>query len=124
MRPSLALLLSALAALAACGRGPEPVRRPPPTPLRDQMTAVDPQKTVAGTLTVAGMTCTGCEYNVRSALQLVDGVLEAEADRASGQVRVRYDPERTTLAHLAEAVRTTGYDAAPGGADARAERGE
>lgn len=105
------LLLLATIPSAACGRGRE--TRPPPTPLVEQMPPVDPARTIAGTLLVAGMTCSGCEYNVTSALRLVDGVLEAEADHASGETHVRFDPERTTLAQLAEAVRTTGYVVAP-----------
>jgi len=77
------------------------------------MRPVDPAQTIERTLSVAGMTCSGCEYNVATALRLVDGVLEAEADHASGVARVRFDPGRTTLADLAEAVRTTGYVVAP-----------
>ena len=77
------------------------------------MKPVDPGRTIERTLLVAGMTCSGCEYNVSTALRLVDGVLEAEADHASGEVHVRFDPSRTTLALLADAVRTTGYVVAP-----------
>ena len=97
--------------LVACEQRPE--RTAPPTPLVEQMQPVDPAKTIEGTLSVAGMTCSGCEYNVTTALRLVDGVLEAEAEHVSGEARVRFDPERTTLARLAEAVRTTGYVVAP-----------
>jgi copper chaperone CopZ len=77
------------------------------------MRPVDPAKAIEGTLLVAGMTCSGCEHNVATALKLVDGVLEAEADHVSGETHVRFDPERTTLARLAEAVRATGYEVAP-----------
>jgi len=77
------------------------------------MRPVDPAKTIEGTLLVSGMHCSGCEYNVTTSLRLVDGVLEAEADHVSGETRVRFDPERTSLEKLAEAVRTTGYPVAP-----------
>jgi copper chaperone CopZ len=108
------VLASALAPLLllqpGCGQREKTA---PPTPLVEQMRPVDPARTIEGTLLVAGMTCSGCEYNVSTALRLVDGVLEAAADHASGEVRVRFDPSRTTLASLAEAVRTTGYVVAP-----------
>lgn len=103
------LLLATL--LIACGQPHE--KTPPPTPLVEQMPPVDPAKTIEGTLFVAGMTCSGCEYNVATALKLVPGVLDAEANHVSGETRVRFDPGMTTLAHLAEAVRTTGYVVAP-----------
>jgi len=77
------------------------------------MRPVDPAKTIEGTLFVSGMSCSGCEYNVSTGLRLVDGVLEAHADHTSGEVKVRFDPSRTTLALLADAVRTTGYPVAP-----------
>ncbi len=97
--------------LGACG--PRREETPPPTPLVEQMPPVDPAKAIEGTLLVAGMTCSGCEHNVTTALRLVPGVLEAEADHVSGETCVRFDPGMTTLAHLAEAVRTTGYAVSP-----------
>jgi copper chaperone CopZ len=81
------------------------------------MPPVDPARTVTGRLLVAGMTCSGCEYNVTTALRLVAGVLEAEADHVSGEVEVRYDPGTTGLAELAAAVRAGGYRATPAGTE-------
>ena len=70
-----ALLPSVLAAaIGACGDSR--AAHAPPTPLVDQMPPVDPAKTIPGKLLVAGMTCSGCEYNVTTALRLVPGVLE------------------------------------------------
>ena len=113
MRPFRTSLLLFLPLLACEQRREKPPKGPPPTPLVEQMPPVDPAKTIEGTLLVAGMTCSGCEYNVATALKLVPGVLEAEADHVSGETHVRFDPERTTLVTLAEAVRTTGYVVAP-----------
>lgn len=104
-----ALLLLAIF-LSACDEGRAP--GPPPVPLVERMPPVDPERCVSGTLLVAGMTCSGCEHNVSTALRLVEGVLEAEADHASGETHVRYDPQRTSLAALAEAVRAAGYTVA------------
>jgi copper chaperone CopZ len=112
MRPFRTSLLLFIP-LLACEQRREKTPKAPPTPLVEQMPPVDPSKTVEGTLLVAGMTCSGCEYNVTTALKLVPGVLEAEADHVSGETHVRFDPGMTTLAHLAEAVRTTGYVVAP-----------
>lgn len=113
--PWIPLVIAALLAGAlACARGERPkTRKPPPKPLVEQMPPVDPAKTIEGRLLVAGMHCSACEYNVSTALKLVPGVLEAEADRASGVAIARYDPSMTTLEQLAQAVRTTGYVVAP-----------
>ncbi len=105
------MLLCLGGGLAGCERARE--SRPAPTPLLEQMPPVDPARTIEGRLLVAGMTCSGCEYNVSTALRLVPGVLSAEADHASGVALVRFDPSTTSLERLAEAVRTTGYVVAP-----------
>jgi len=102
-------LVLAFLAAACDGRRETP---PPPVPLVERMPAVDPERCVEGTLLVAGMTCSGCEHNVSTALRLVEGVLTAEADHASGATLVRYDPARTSLAALADAVRAAGYSVA------------
>jgi copper chaperone CopZ len=147
VRSAWSILVAGLAALAACGRpeaqGPEraepPSRRaasradaaPPPgaaspenaaTTTSEAAPAVDPAKCIEALLRVDGMTCSGCEYNVSSALRLVPGVLEAAADHAAGTARVRFDPALIGVEQLAEVVRTTGYavplPAAPPPADA------
>ncbi len=46
-------------------------------------------------LQVEGMTCTGCEQRIGTALHRVDGVGEVTADHATGQVAVRFDPRVT-----------------------------
>lgn len=111
IRLRVLLALCVLPFISACDARRE--ADPPPTPLVEQMPPVDPARTIPGTLHVAGMICSGCEHNVSTALRLVEGVLEAEADHASGEAQVRFDPERTSLAALAEAVRAAGYVVAP-----------
>ncbi|MHA6631906.1 heavy-metal-associated domain-containing protein [Pseudonocardia sichuanensis] len=44
---------------------------------------------------VEGMTCTGCEQRIGTALRRIDGVREVSADHTSGRVRVRFDPGTT-----------------------------
>lgn len=47
-------------------------------------------------LKVSGMTCGGCAAAVQQALLKVDGVKQAEVDFKSGDVRVQFDPKKTT----------------------------
>ena len=68
-------------------------------------------------LRLAGMHCAGCEVAVESALTSLPGVLTAEADQASGLVRVRFDETRVRLSQVIAAIEDAGYnvvlDAAP-----------
>ncbi len=63
------------------------------------------------TLDVEGMTCSGCEYNVESALKKVDGVADAKADYKNHKAVVQFDPEVASLDKLVEAVNHSGYSA-------------
>ena len=63
------------------------------------------------TLDVQGMTCTGCEYNVESALKQIDGVAKVKADFASHSAVVEFDPETATVDKMVEAVNKVGYKA-------------
>jgi copper chaperone CopZ len=60
-------------------------------------------------LTVNGMTCQGCEEVVEKALQMVDGVDDAEADRYDNVATVEGDPEVDVDA-LVERVEMAGYE--------------
>lgn len=60
------------------------------------------------TLTVEGMTCAHCEGTVEDALEGVDGVKDATADRDSEQVTVEGDADPDAMV---AAVEDAGYDA-------------
>lgn len=60
------------------------------------------------TLTVEGMTCGHCEQTVEEALEAVDGVAEATADREAEQVTVEGDADPDAIV---AAVEDAGYEA-------------
>ncbi|AGB15121.1 copper chaperone [Halovivax ruber XH-70] len=60
------------------------------------------------TITVEGMTCGHCEQTVESALEDVDGVTTATADREAESATVEGDVDPTALV---TAVDDAGYDA-------------
>jgi copper chaperone CopZ len=60
-------------------------------------------------MTVAGMTCTGCEQRIGKALRRLDGVRQADADHATGHVEVVFDPEAVTVEQISERLATAGY---------------
>ena len=60
------------------------------------------------TITVEGMTCEHCEQTVEEALEGVNGVTEASADRESESATVEGTVEADALV---DAVNDAGYDA-------------
>jgi copper chaperone len=60
-------------------------------------------------LQVDGMTCTGCEQRIGTALRRVDGVREVAADHTSGRVRVRFDPTTTGADAVVDRIELAGY---------------
>jgi copper chaperone len=61
------------------------------------------------TITVEGMSCTGCEQNVTNALTNVEGVRRVEADHETDEVEVVVSDD-TDENTLAGAIHDAGYD--------------
>lgn len=61
------------------------------------------------TLRVSGMHCDGCESRVEKALGRLDGVRRASADHSSGEVRVAFEPARTSAQELRDCIERAGY---------------
>lgn len=64
-------------------------------------------------LVLGGVDCAACAGPIEAALQAVPGVLGAEVSAAAQRAEVRWDPARTRLSALVQAVRDAGYDALP-----------
>ncbi len=61
------------------------------------------------TIKIGGMTCEGCTSRVHRALDPLLGVVTVDVDLKGGWARVDFDPKRTTLAQMHEAIERTGY---------------
>lgn len=61
------------------------------------------------TLSVAGLSCTGCEENVTDALTALDGVTEVDADHESDTVEIVAD-ESVTDEAIHAAIDDAGYE--------------
>lgn len=61
------------------------------------------------TLSVSGMSCTGCEQNVESALKQIDGVTRVTADHEGDTVEVVVEDD-VTDDDLHAAIEQAGYD--------------
>lgn len=60
-------------------------------------------------LSVQGMSCTGCENNVRFALRSLRGVEEARADHRAKRVEVLFDPSVLDESDVRRAIEDIGY---------------
>ncbi|MFW6046171.1 MAG: heavy metal translocating P-type ATPase, partial [Natronomonas sp.] len=62
-------------------------------------------------LDITGMTCANCSATVGDALQSLDGVVEANANFATDEGSVEYDPDEVSLEEIYEAIENAGYGA-------------
>ena len=61
------------------------------------------------TLAVSGMKCGGCEANVSSKLNAIDGVLLVKASSKDKEVKVEFDAKKTGLSAIKTAITEAGY---------------
>ncbi len=63
------------------------------------------------TIPVYGMTCSGCEYNVESAVKKLDGIIKVKADYQKGEVYIKFEKDKVTVDKIVEAINKAGYRA-------------
>lgn len=64
---------------------------------------------MSSTLSVSGMSCTGCESNVEAAVSELPGCTGVDADHEAGTVTVEGDVGETAVA---SAIEDSGYEVA------------
>ncbi len=62
------------------------------------------------TITIGGMTCSGCVGSVTRALQRIGGVHDVEVTLAPPRARVAFDPALVDIGALKKAVEDAGYE--------------
>lgn len=75
--------------------------------------AADGRRLGESGLQLSGLYCSACAGIIESALARVDGVASVGVVAATQRATVTWDPTRTRLSALIEAVRQAGYDAVP-----------
>jgi copper chaperone len=64
-------------------------------------------------LQVKGMSCSGCEQRIQKVLARIEGVVRATADHRAEEVRVMFDPNRTSEEALRLSIEGSGYEVLP-----------
>lgn len=105
MREYLAALVILLSALgpATCGGN------------TDGSKSEVPANTESVVLSVPDMSCPACPLRVKAGLSRAEGVISVRATLETKTAEVVYDPAKTDVNRLIEAVRDTGFEAAPAG---------
>ena len=65
------------------------------------------------TFQVKGMSCSGCEQRIQKVLARVDGVVRSAADHQAEEVRVVFDPNRTSEQTVRAMIEQAGYEVSP-----------
>jgi copper chaperone len=60
-------------------------------------------------LAVTGMKCGGCESNVKTKLNTIDGVISVEAMNKENKVDVEFDAEKTSVEAISQAITDAGF---------------
>ena len=60
-------------------------------------------------LTVIGMKCGGCETNVKTRLNAIDGVLSVDASSKDKKVTVEFEADKTGLDVIRAAIAEVGF---------------
>ena len=60
-------------------------------------------------LNVYGMTCRACEQRIEKALGRLDGVVQSAADHRGANVRVMFDPARTSENDVRSCIVRAGF---------------
>lgn len=62
------------------------------------------------TFKVSGFHCSGCSKNLGAALSNLEGVIRARAEFKSGNVEVRFDPDRVSEDDLRREIHALGFE--------------
>ena len=58
---------------------------------------------------VKGMTCAACSAAVEKSIKKLDGILEANVNLATEKAAVKYDPSKTRISSIKDAISNAGY---------------
>ncbi len=61
------------------------------------------------TLAVEGMTCTGCENTIQEAVTKIQGVTAVKASHLDSTAVVSFDPSKTSVSAIGDAITEAGY---------------
>jgi copper chaperone len=61
-------------------------------------------------LNINGMTCMGCVTSIKKVLEEIAGVSDSDISLKKEQAKIQYDPEKTNINKLKEAIVGAGFE--------------
>ena len=61
-------------------------------------------------LNISGMTCMGCVSSIEKVLAEISGVSDSDISLEKQQAKIQYDPEKTDINQLKEAIVGAGFE--------------
>ena len=61
-------------------------------------------------LNINGMTCMGCVTSIKKVLEEITGVSDYDISLKKKQAKIQYDPEKTNINKLKEAIVGAGFE--------------
>lgn len=99
---ALGLIMCLMIIVVSCGTGKS-------TAPKEE--AETPAATTTVSLSIEGMTCTGCENTICSSLEKIPGVKSVTASHTDGNAVIEFEAGKVDTVMLKEAVNATGYKA-------------
>ena len=63
----------------------------------------------SGEIKVEGMTCTGCEEHITTAIMELDGINHAKLSHTEGNAIIEFDKSKTSKEKIVDAINASGY---------------
>ena len=60
-------------------------------------------------LDVSGMKCGGCETNVTTKLETIDGVISIEASSKENTIKIEFNADKTNVDAISQAITDAGF---------------
>jgi copper chaperone CopZ len=74
-----------------------------------QIIVVDKSNIQEVEFTVSGMTCTGCEENIKHEVNKLTGIISSNVSYENGKAVVEFDNSKTNITEIEKAINSTGY---------------
>lgn len=74
-----------------------------------QVIIVEKSSIQTAEFTIRGMSCTGCEEEVKHEVNKLSGIIKADVSYASRNALVQFDNSKTDIPAIEKAINTTGY---------------
>ena len=79
-------------------------------PINDTIpNTLNPEAIITQDFAIGGMTCTGCENTIKSAISILPGVVEVSASYKEGTATVKFDTTQTKFMDISKAISDKGY---------------